>query len=175
MPGRPSPYWAKIEDLFALATSGYLAAEDSASLVQEALREVEEVRRSIHKGSLDNGTLERLDAAEEQLGNFSGEPNMQRFTNMTSSEADIYQRGVWSFGDSRVITGCRQGVDRNGVFRSVDGSANRFRPKPRTEDWEPLPGPAGSGRYRRAAIEVVPDSVDSRGRGKEWRQKTVIS
>ena len=81
-----------IEDLFALATSGYLAAEDSASLVQEALREVEEVRRSIRKGSLDNGTLERLDAAEEQLGNFSGEPNMQWFTNMTSSEADIYQR-----------------------------------------------------------------------------------
>ena len=46
-----------IEDLYALATSGYLTSEDSAGLVQEALREVEEVRKSIGKGSLDNGTL----------------------------------------------------------------------------------------------------------------------
>ena len=81
-----------IEDFYALATSGYLAAEDSACLVEEALREVEEVRKSIGKGSLDNGTLERLDNAEDKLNNFSAETELQRFGDMPSWEVSVYQR-----------------------------------------------------------------------------------
>ena len=81
-----------IEDLYALATSGYLTVEDSASLVQEALWEVEDLRKSIGKGNLDNGTLERLDNAEDKLNNFSVETELQRFGDMTPSEVVVYQR-----------------------------------------------------------------------------------
>ena len=81
-----------IEDLYALATSGYLTSEDSAGLVQEALREVEEVRKSLGKGNLYNGILERLDDAEDQLNNFSVETEMQRFGDMPPSEVVVYQR-----------------------------------------------------------------------------------
>ena len=81
-----------IEDLYALATSGYLTSEDSAGLVQEALREVEEVRMSLSKGNLDNGILERLDNAEDQLNNFSVDTEMQRFCDMPQSEVLVYQR-----------------------------------------------------------------------------------
>ena len=81
-----------IENLYALATSGYLTVEDSTGLVQEALQEVEEVRKSIRRGDLHNGSVERLDTAEEQLNNFSGEAKLQRFGNMTPSEVVVYQR-----------------------------------------------------------------------------------
>ena len=81
-----------IEDLYALATSGYLTSEDSAGLVQVALREVEELRKSISKGSLDNGTLERLDYAEDKLNDFAGETDLQRFGDMAPSEAEVYKR-----------------------------------------------------------------------------------
>ena len=80
-----------IEDLSALATSGYLTTEDSAGLVQEALREVEEVRTSIRKGSFDNGTLARVDNVEEKLNNFSVETKSERFGDMPPSEVDVYQ------------------------------------------------------------------------------------
>ena len=81
-----------IEDLYALATSGYLTSEDSADLVQEAWRELEEVRKSIGKGNLDNGTLQRLDNAEDNLNSFSVETEMQRFGDMPPSEVVVYQR-----------------------------------------------------------------------------------
>ena len=80
-----------IEDLYALATSGYLTVEDSAGLVQEALREAEEIRKSIGKGNLDNGALERLDKAEKQLSNYSGAAEHQRFANINPREAVAYQ------------------------------------------------------------------------------------
>ncbi len=82
----------KIEDLYALAASGYLTEEDSAGLVQQALREVEELRNSIGKGNLDNGTLARLDNANHQLDNFSVETELQWFGGMTPSEVVVYQR-----------------------------------------------------------------------------------
>ena len=81
-----------IEDVYALATSGYLTSEDSAGLVQEALREVEEVRESIGRGNLDNGTLERLDNVEDKLNSFSVETELQRFGDMPASEVVVYQR-----------------------------------------------------------------------------------
>lgn len=81
-----------IEDISSLARSGYLTPEDSASLVQEALREVKEVRESIGKGNFDNGTLERLDSVQDQLDNFSAEMRAERFGDMPSHEIEVYQR-----------------------------------------------------------------------------------
>ena len=81
-----------IEDLYALATSGYLTSEDSVGLVQEASREVEEVRKNLGKGNHYDGILERLDNAEDQLCNFSVETEIQRFGDMSPSEVVVYQR-----------------------------------------------------------------------------------
>ena len=81
-----------IEDLYSLATSGYLTSKDSAGLVRQALQEVEEVRQGIGKRNLDNGTLERLDSAEDKLSNFSVETEPQRFGDMPPAEAVVYQK-----------------------------------------------------------------------------------
>ena len=81
-----------IEDLYDLATSGYLTTHDSARLVQEALRRVEELRASSSKGTLDNGTLERLDNAEDNLINFSVETELQQFGDMPTLEVAALQR-----------------------------------------------------------------------------------
>ena len=81
-----------IEDLYTLAISGYLTSEDAVSLVQEALREVVDVRKSISKHNLENGLLERLDNAEGKLNDFSGEVELQRFNNMNCLEAGVYRR-----------------------------------------------------------------------------------
>ena len=81
-----------VEDLYALATSGYLTEEDSAGLVQEALGGVEKVRKDIPKGDLYNGFTERLTKAEEQLKNYSVGTEVQRFGDMDPSEAVVYQR-----------------------------------------------------------------------------------
>ena len=81
-----------IEDIYALATSGYLTSEDSAGLVRQALREVEEIRKGIGKRNLDNGTIERLDSAEDKLNNLSVETEPQRFGDMPPAEAVVYQK-----------------------------------------------------------------------------------
>ncbi len=81
-----------VEDICALATSGYLTAEDSDGLVKEALREIKELRKSIGKDSLDNGTLERLSNVEGELNNFSVDTELHRFDKMTPSEVVVYQR-----------------------------------------------------------------------------------
>ena len=81
-----------IEDLYALATSGYLTMEDSTKLVQSALQEVEEIRKSIHTGNLGNSSIERLHMVEEQLSSFSGGVNCQRFLEMAPAEVVAYQR-----------------------------------------------------------------------------------
>ena len=81
-----------IEDLYALAKSGYLTEEDSVGLVHEALREVEGLRKSIGNGNIHNSTLERLDNAEDKLNNFSIETELKRFGDMTPSEVIVFQR-----------------------------------------------------------------------------------
>ena len=81
-----------IEDLYALATTGYLTPEDSAGLVKEALWEVEEVSKSIGKCNLDNGTLERLNDVTDKLNSFSVDTEMQRFGDMPQSEVAVCQR-----------------------------------------------------------------------------------
>ena len=82
----------KVEDLYALAASGYLAVEDSTKLVQEALHEVEELRQNFGKGNLDDGTIERVDDVEDKLNSISVDADLKRFKDLTSSEVVIYQR-----------------------------------------------------------------------------------
>ena len=94
-----------------LATSGYLTVEDSAALVQEALREVEQVRKSNPKGKLENSSLDRLDLAEDKLNNSSDEANLQRFANMTPSEAVCLPEGIWSSGNFLILTGLCKRLD----------------------------------------------------------------
>ena len=81
-----------IDDLHSLAKSGYLTSEDSLGLVQKALREVEGLRNKIDQANPDDGTLERLDNAEDNLNNFVIETDIQRFSNIFPSEAVAYQR-----------------------------------------------------------------------------------
>ena len=83
---------SNIEDLFALASSGYLSSEDSVGLVQEALGEIEKVRDIIDEDNIDNCTLERLHDAEGKLSNFSFDADTQRFGDMSPSEVAVYQR-----------------------------------------------------------------------------------
>ena len=81
-----------IEDLYALATSGYLTSEDSAGLIQKGLREVNELRNSVSTGNLDNGTLGRLDNAEDKLNDFGSKTKLRRFGDMAPLEAEAYRR-----------------------------------------------------------------------------------
>ena len=81
-----------IENLYALATSGYLTSEDSIGLVQEALQKLEEIRKSLGKGGVNNATLKRLENAEDKLSNFPVETEIQRFGDVPPSEIVVYQR-----------------------------------------------------------------------------------
>ena len=81
-----------IEDLYALATCGYLAAEDSARLIQRALQELAEIRKSLGKLDSDNGIAERLNAFETSLSDLPIETQCYRFGDMAPSEAIVYQR-----------------------------------------------------------------------------------
>ena len=82
----------KIEDLCSLATSGYLSVEDSARLAQEALGEIEELRKSAGNCNLDNGILQKIDEAEDKLNGYSFETEPKRFCGLTPSEAMVYQK-----------------------------------------------------------------------------------
>ena len=81
-----------IEDLCAMATSGYLTSEDSARLINEALKEVEEIRKSIGRVVLDDDTLKRLDIVEGKLNSFSVEDELRQFGDMLPSEIIVYQK-----------------------------------------------------------------------------------
>ena len=81
-----------IENLHSLAASGYLTEEDSVGLVQQALQEVQDVRKSILKGNLNGDSLARLDSVEEVLMNFSNEAALHGFENMTPSEVVVYRK-----------------------------------------------------------------------------------
>ena len=81
-----------IENLHSLAASGYLTDEDSTGLVRQALRKVQEVRKSLRKGNLDTDSLERLDTVEELLTRFSGQAKPQQFDDMNPSEVVVYQK-----------------------------------------------------------------------------------
>ena len=83
---------SNIEDLYALATSRFLTAEDSAGLVQDALREAEEVQEVIARDNIDSETPEKLDQVVEKLNRFSGGVGPNPFSNLDPSEAVTYQR-----------------------------------------------------------------------------------
>ena len=81
-----------IEDLYALATSGYLSVEDSTGLVREAVQEIKELRRGTGEGNLENGILESLDDVEDQLNGFALDKVPQPYRGMAPSEMVVYQR-----------------------------------------------------------------------------------
>lgn len=81
-----------VEDLYALAASGYLAAGDSTKLVQEALQEVEELRQNFGKGTPKDGAIERVDEVEDKLNRFSVDSRSSQFEDLTPTEVAIYQR-----------------------------------------------------------------------------------
>ena len=85
-------FLCNIKELYDLATSGFLTAEDSAGLVKEALQQIGDLRQSIGEGNLDNSTLERLVDAENKLNGFSVEKEPLRYRDMTPSEVVVYQR-----------------------------------------------------------------------------------
>ena len=81
-----------IEDLYALAISGYLAEEDSAKLVQEALREVLTLRERLDDCHYDDITLAKLDDIEDQLKSSSIDADLERFVELTPSEVIAYKK-----------------------------------------------------------------------------------
>lgn len=81
-----------IEDIHGLAVSGYLTSEDSAFLIRQALRDVEEIRKATSKLGLDNDTITRLNSAEAKLNQFSSANRSHRFGDMPPAEAAAYQR-----------------------------------------------------------------------------------
>ncbi len=83
---------SNVEDLYVLATSGYLTSKDSVGLVRQALQEVEEIRNGVDKRKLDNGTIERLDSAEDKLNNFPVGTKPQQFGGMPPAEAVVYKK-----------------------------------------------------------------------------------
>lgn len=81
-----------IEDLYALATSGFLSAEDSADLIRRALQEAADVRNSIARIDSNGGIAERLCHYEASLEDMSSETQLQRFGDMAPSEILLYQK-----------------------------------------------------------------------------------
>ena len=81
-----------IEDLYALASSGYLSSDDSVGLVKKALGEIEKVRDITDDDDIDNCTIERFRDAEDKLNGFSFDADPLRFGDMSPSEVAIYQR-----------------------------------------------------------------------------------
>ena len=81
-----------IEDLHALATSGFLTAEDSAGLIRRALQEAADVRKSIAQVESNGDITEKLSHYEAILVDMSAETQLQRFGDMAPSEILLYQR-----------------------------------------------------------------------------------
>ena len=81
-----------IDDLKALASSGYLNADDSSDLVKEALKEIGQVREEFTRSGLDCASIKRLDEVEAQLMAYPGCAGQPVFDNMDELEAAVYQR-----------------------------------------------------------------------------------
>ena len=81
-----------LEDVHALATAGYLSPDAAAELVDGASQHESAVReKMVSKGTLSTH-LERLDEAKERLSNFSPPAQSAVYAEMTSYEAEAYQR-----------------------------------------------------------------------------------
>ncbi|MDE2934611.1 MAG: ATP-binding protein [Chloroflexota bacterium] len=125
-----------IEDLYGLATSGLLNAEDSAGRVQEALREVGDLRKRIGKGSLDDDTLERLNTAEEKLNNFSTETELQPFGSIPFSEVVVYQRVFGALANLVPSGGSAREMIETVFAEASRVGQNGSDPEPEQEDRE---------------------------------------
>ena len=134
-----------VEDRYALATTGYLTSEDSSSLVQEALREVKEIRKSIGKGNLDNGTLERLNDAEDKLSNFSVDTETQGFGDMPPSEALVCQRIFGVLATRAPSWGSARELIETVLAEAFGAGQNGSGIDPDQRDGESLLDPAGLG------------------------------
>lgn len=95
-----------IEDLFSLATSGYLTADDSAELARKAELELSALRTSIGNKPLPDGLLERLVDVEDSLANLTLSHGLERFHGMTRSQAVIYQNIFRALADLASSPGC---------------------------------------------------------------------
>ena len=81
-----------IEETYDLAISGYLAADDAAALVQQALQQIPLVRERIFTLNLDESNVERLDRVEMQLKDFNNGAAPCPFTDIPPSHIAAYQR-----------------------------------------------------------------------------------
>ena len=79
-----------IEETYELAKSGYLSADDSAAMVQQAMHQIPTVRERM----LNLGTdyIERINCVERKFGEFGSECIPCPFDCMSSSEKAAYQR-----------------------------------------------------------------------------------
>ncbi len=83
------------EDLYGLATSGYLSSAHSEALVEKTLQDLKRLRQSEAKGKLGAVPLGRLDDLERQISSRTGDPLPRRFGGMDEAEVAIYQ-GVFA-------------------------------------------------------------------------------
>lgn len=132
---------SKIEDTYTLATSGYLSTKDSTGLVQEALREVSELRNSVKSDTLDTSILKRLSSADNNLTNYSADDAQNPYGDLSHTEIAVYQRvfgALSSFADSprstkelieSVLTQASR-VSQNGSASGAD-SKHEDRSQPR--------------------------------------------
>lgn len=81
-----------VEDLYALADSGYLSPEDSAKLIERALAELEQIRPLLNNPSSNSIAIPPIEALEEQLNGYSAKPANGQFAGMDPAEAVVYQR-----------------------------------------------------------------------------------
>ena len=72
--------------------SGYLAADDAAALVRQALLQIPSVRKNILSLNLGRESIERLNILETNLGSFRSGANPSHFTEIPRSEIAAYQK-----------------------------------------------------------------------------------
>lgn len=83
---------SRIEDMYELATSGYLAASDSSELVASSLAEVLALRERFEAVSPSPVDSERLDTLEAKLRGFEPDSVANVYGDMSTTEIDIYQK-----------------------------------------------------------------------------------
>ena len=132
-----------IEDFYALATTGYLTSEDSSGLIQKAWREIEEVRNG--KGNLDNGTLKRLNNAEDKLNSFSVDTETQGFGDMSPSQVLVCQRIFGVLEERAPSPGSARELIETVLAQAFSVGQDGSGIGPDHRDGGSLPAPAGPG------------------------------
>ena len=81
-----------IEDMYELAASGCLAANDAESFVKKALKSLEKIYQDMGSVSFGNEPIERLSVVEANLRNFYPNGNSFPLASVSPSEVDTYQK-----------------------------------------------------------------------------------